>query len=175
MAEELMKWTNVEAVLREYALTAMELMQDNLLEDGRVASGELMDSIRTRVVTGRTSVAVEMDLAAYWKYVEMDTRPHMPPHLPIYRWVTLKPLLPRNEGKVRTRGRKKGMPYTREELQHGIAWAVQRKIAKEGTEGRNTLERTCAALNAEYRERLEEAIAADLGSVADAVVKMWAK
>lgn len=175
MNETLVKWTHTEAVLKEYALTAEELMKDRLLQDGRVATGYLMDSVRTRVVTERTSIAVEMDLAAYWKYIEMDTRPHFPPHLPIFQWVQAKPLLPKNEGKIRTRGKKKGIPYTREELQHGIAWAIQHIIGKNGTKGSHTLEEACRSLNEQYAERISEAITKDLGSVADAVVLMWAK
>lgn len=175
MNETLVKWTYTEAVLRDYAYAAEELMKDRLLRDGRVASGYLMDSIATRVQRGASSIYVEMDLAEYWRFVEFDTKPHFPPHLPIFEWVRVKPILPRNEGKIRTRGKKKGIPYTREELQHGIAWAIQHIIGKHGTRGKHTLEETCKALNAEYEIRLSEAIAADLGSVADAVVLMWAK
>lgn len=172
---DLIQWKNTEAVLKEYAITAQELMQDKLLQSGRVATGYLMDSINTRVVTGSSTIAVEMDLAEYWEYIEMDTRPHFPPHLPVFEWVTAKPILPQNEGKIRTRGKKKGIPYTREELQHGIAWAIQHKIDAHGTKGTHDLEETCAALNAEYAERLNAAISADLGDVADAIVMMWAR
>lgn len=174
---ELLKWEHTEAVLRDYALAAEELMKDNLLRDGRVASGFLMDSITTRVVVGRTSLAVEMDLASYWKYVEMDTRPHIPPHLPIFWWVKAKRLLPTNDrtGQVRVRGKNKGIPYTREDMEHSLAHAIQHKIGKEGTKGRHTLEETCRQLNAEYAALINTAIEKDFSDAGDVIVQMWSR
>lgn len=173
---ELIQWTHTEAALKEYALAAEELMKDNLLRDKRIASGELVDSISCVVVMGDRSVAVDMTLAEYWKYIEWDTRPHYPPHLPIFEWVKAKPLLPTSGvGKVRTRGRNKGIPYTQEDLQHRIAYAVQHKIGQHGTRGSHTLAKTVQQLNDTYEGIIADAVAQDFADSVDVVLRVFAR
>lgn len=168
-------WKNVEAVLKEYALDLEALYKAKLQGSERIASGVLLQSISTRVVLGNTSVAVDMDLASYWKYVEWDTKPHFPPHLPILKWVQVKPVLSTADkslvGKVRTRGKFKGKPYTLAEIQDRIAWRVRYVIAKHGTKGSHDLEDAVKEINALYQQRLEDAISADLGSYTDALIR----
>lgn len=170
---ELLNWTHTEAVLKEYALTAEELFKDRLLQDGRVATGELMDSIHCEVKAWGATIAVDMDLASYWKYIEFDTKPHFPPHLPIFLWVQAKRLLPNPDktGKVRTRGKNKGIPYTREDMQHSKAYAVQHTIAKYGTKGKPTLANTIRDLNAQYEARIADAVALDFADATDIIIR----
>lgn len=174
---ELIQWTHTEAVLKEYALTAEELYKDRLLQDGRVATGELMDSVSCRIAYGNTTIAVDMDLLAYWKYIEFDTKPHFPPHLPIFKWVQAKRLLPRNDktGKIRTRGKNKGIPYTREDMEHSKAWAVQHTIAKYGTKGKDTLAQSVRDLNEQYEQRIVDAVALDFADATDIILHVFAR
>lgn len=172
---EIINFENTERVLREYAAAAEDLFKDNLLRDGRVATGYLIDSIRTEVVIHNTTLAVDMHLADYWKYVEYDTKPHLAPVGPLFEWVKAKPLLPHNEGRIRTRGKKKGIPYTREELQLGIAYAIRHKIKEHGTKGKHTLEATSKALNETYMTLIADAVALDFGAQADIILRTFAK
>lgn len=169
---ELVNFTNTERVLKEYAAAAEDLYKDNLLRSRRVASGELIDSISCEVVVGGRSLAVDMHLAECWKYVEWDTKPHFPPHLPIFQWVKAKPILPRPGTIKRHRN---GIPYTQEELQNGIAYAIQHKIAQHGTKGSHDLERTVDQLNAVYEALIADAVAQDFGAAVDVILRVFAR
>lgn len=160
---ELFQFTHTEAVLQEYAKAAEAIYKDNLLASGHLAGAGLLNSIHTEVVRGEHSVAVDMDLAEYWKYVEYDTRPHFPPVSALLRWVQIKPILPTPD--------KKGRIPTPKQL----AFLIGRKIAKEGTKGTHDLEHTMERLNTAYEAKIEAAIVADLGNATDAIISTFAR
>lgn len=161
MNDTLLTLTHTEAVLKEYAAAAEDLYKDNLLADGRVATGELIDSIHAEVVTADRIVAVDLHLADYWKYVEFGTAPHWPPPGALLRWIEAKPVIPRPDA----RGR---IPTPQQ-----LDYLIRRKISQVGTEGKPTLATTVEELNGQYLPLLEDAIAADLSDAADAVVAFF--
>ena len=77
--DELLNTENLRAVLEEYGVAVRNLYQDRLILHDRIATGDLLNSVETRVEYNGTAYEVKMDLADYWRYVEMDTEPHWPP------------------------------------------------------------------------------------------------
>lgn len=160
---ELFSFTQTAAVLEEYAHAVEALYKDRLLEHGHLASAGLLNSVHAVVTHGDHSVAVEMNLAEYWKYVEYDTRPHFPPPDALLKWIKVKPVIPRPDA----RGR---IPTPKQ-----LAFLIGRKIAREGTKGTHSLEEAVSATNAQYEKRITDAIEADLGSAADAIIRTFAR
>lgn len=146
---ELVDLTNVEAVLREYGEEVARNYKEMIVERGHNASGDLVNSIATRVVADGRAFEVQMDLKAYWKYLEEGTKPHWPPRSAILRWIQVKPVIPRpgRDGRIPT--------------QEQLAFLISRKIAREGTPATHLLEKTKDAVLPLFRQRLAEALGRD--------------
>ena len=150
--DELINTENLRAVLEEYGTAVRNLYQDRLILHDRIATGELLNSVETRVEYNGTAYEVKMDLADYWRYVEMDTKPHWPPPSAILAWIKAKPVLPRPL--------KNGKLPTPEQL----AYLIGRKIAVFGTKGQPDLTDSVEDMNKAFQERIAAALARDVGS-----------
>lgn len=150
--DELINTENLRAVLEEYGTAVRNLYQDRLILHDRIATGELLNSVETRVEYNGTAYEVKMDLADYWRYVEMDTKPHWPPPSAILAWIKAKPVLPRPL--------KNGKLPTPEQL----AFLIGRKIAVFGTKGQPDLTDSVEDMNKAFQERIAAALAKDVGS-----------
>lgn len=144
------QWAHLQEVLTRYGEKAVELYRANLQESGRPASGALSESLHTEVVVGDRAIGVDFHVLEYWKYIEHGTRPHWAPIAPLKRWVEVKPLLPRPlaSGKL---------PTTTQ-----LAYMVQHKIAREGTEGRDDLGRALQETWDTFAAAVSEAVTADI-------------
>lgn len=160
---DLIKFAKTAEVLKEYAETVSAIYKDKLMSNGHLAGGWLLRSIRTQVVIGDRSVAVDMDLAEYWKYVEYDTKPHFPPPHALLQWIQIKPVLPQPDAQGR-------IPTPKQ-----LAFLIGRKISQKGTKGTHDLAESVEYVNALYEQRIEDAIVEDIGSVTDAVITAFAK
>ena len=149
MSEPLFQPSRLLAILQELAKDIEENYKDHLEQHDRIASGDLMRSISTEIEVNGTRYTVWLNLADYWKYVEEDTRPHWPPKAAIDRWIFIKPVIPRPDGK--------GRIPTPEQL----SFLIRRKIAEEGTKGTHDLRDTENAVLPAYEERLLEALERD--------------
>ena len=159
-----MTWEHTLDVLNRYGERLVALYRENMEESGRPASGRLADSLRTTVSleNGGRTLAVDLSLLDYWKYIEGGTGPHWVPIAALKEWVEVKPVLPRPlaNGKL---------PTTTQ-----LAYMVQHKIAREGTEGRNDLERSLDEVWAEFQEAIGDAVSADLADGLDFILRRWA-
>lgn len=149
---DMLNFDNVLKVLQDYAVEVRNLYQDSLIRHDRIASGGLLNSAECRVDVGDRSFEVVMSLEDYWRYVEEDTRPHWPPVSAILRWVQIKPVIPRPDAAGR-------IPAPKQ-----LAYLIGRKIAREGTKGSHDLADAVAEMNNRYRERLSEALGADISA-----------
>lgn len=163
MSDTLLSLTRTEAVLKEYAMAAADLYKDNLMHDQRIATGELVDSVHTEVVTEDRVIAVDMRLAGYWKYVEFGTPPHLPPPGALLKWIEAKPVIPRPD----SRGR---IPTPRQ-----LDFLIRRKIASVGTEGKPTLANTVKELNEQYLPLIEAALTEDLAGSLDSTLSWFGR
>lgn len=161
---ELIQLTKTEAVLREYAAQLQERFPEQLRQHGRRATGDLIGSVHTEVLTtagGR--VAVDLHLAEYWKYVEWDTRPHWPPPGSLLKWIEAKPIIPYPD--------KNGKLPTPKQLD----FLIRRKISREGTKGTHDLRDTVQLLNIEYERKIADAVAEDFGDAVDVLIRTFAR
>ena len=151
--DELLNTESLEAVLNEYAVAVRNLYQDRLILHDRIATGELLNSVEVHGVEYNGQAwEVKLDLADYWRYVEMDTEPHWPPPSAILKWIQAKPVLPRPM--------KNGKLPTPEQL----AFLIGRKIAVFGTKGQPDLTDSVEDMNKAFQERIAAALAHDVGS-----------
>lgn len=163
-----MTWEHTLDVLNRYGERLVALYRENMEESGRPASGRLADSLRTTVSleNGGRTLAVDLSLLDYWKYIEGGTGPHWVPIAALKEWVRVKPVLPR-PGSLPPR-------LTLEQQQDRIAYAVRWKIHEEGTEGKNDLERSLDEVWAEFQEAIGDAVSADLADGLDFILRRWA-
>ena len=138
------------ATLDEYAQKAEELYKRKLTDNGINASYKLLNSVETVVRRNDDTFTVTINLEDYWYYVENGRKAgRFPPIDKILEWIRVKPVIPYSD----SRGR---LP-TEEQL----AFLIARKIANEGTEGRNVLFETVDELNRYYLPRLQQALDSD--------------
>lgn len=151
MAEDTLKFDNLLRVLEEYGNAVRNGYQDALIRSNSIAGGELLNSVEFNVNSKGRSFAVVLTLMDYWRYVEEGTRSHWPPPSAILKWIQAKPVIPRPDANGR-------LPSPKQ-----LAYLIGRKIAREGTKGTHDLSNTLDALNAEYRGKIAEAFAKDVG------------
>ena len=141
---------NFLSTLEEYAEKAKELYKRKLTDKEINASYKLLNSVETTVKRNDDEFTVTINLEDYWIYVENGRKPgRFPPIDKILSWIRVKPIRPYSD----SRGR---LP-TEEQL----AFLISRKIAEQGTEGRNVLYETVDELNRYYLPKLQQALDRD--------------
>ena len=151
--DDLFNTESLQAVLMEYGVAVRNLYQDRLILHDRIASGKLLNSVdNVRVDVEGTTYEVKLDLAKYWRYVEMDTEPHWPPKGALLDWIHWKISMPRPL--------KNGKLPTPEQLDY----LIRRKIAVFGTKGQPDLTDSVEDMNKAFQERIAAALARDVGS-----------
>ena len=150
-----MELPHLRAVLEEYGQAVAQQYKDNLVRDGRPASGDLIRSITTFVEVNGQGYEVKMSLNDYWKYIEYGTKGWLtgntsrkfPPPAAIEHWIDVKPGLPK--------------PSTIQEKK-SLAYLIGRKIRDFGTKGRADLTEAKMTITEQYRERIAAALGADM-------------
>ena len=130
----------------------------------RYGTDRLSDTITAEVTMDGKSFTASLNMNFYWKYLEEGTRPHWPPPSAILNWVQIKPVIPRPPKTI------KPSKQTLESLQKQTAFLISRKIAREGTEGTHGFETTREAILPMYYEKIEQALAEDVGAYVKAVL-----
>lgn len=156
MEENTLILPTVMSFLQEYAAEVERVYKESLTDSDHIASRDLYNSISTTVEVDGQAYYVRMTLEDYWKYIEEGTRPHWPPPSALLRWIEVKPVIPRPDG----RGR---IPTPQQ-----LAYLIGRKIAREGTEGTHDLARTVEEVNLQFEQRLQDALAQDCAESAHA-------
>ena len=141
----------VRKVLTEYRIRFEELVRTKIQKKDKIASGNLLANITTKVEVNGSVYTVILNSLNYLKYLETGTKPHWPPTEPILKWVKDK-RLPTRE-------------YTGDNslpTEKQLTYLVRRKIAKEGTEPNYIIAETIEELNEIYLKRLQEALEIDI-------------
>ena len=151
MAENALTFERLAAELESYGKALADLYVANLIDSDRVASRKLIDSVTARVEGGDGGTYdVVLYLENYWKYIEDGTRPHRPPYSKILEWVRVKPVIPRPDENGR-------IPKP-----ESIAWAITKKIERDGTDGSHDLERSIDDLFPVFYPRILQALTEDI-------------
>ena len=123
----------------------------------------LSDTITTEVTVDGKTFTASLNMNHYWKYLEEGTKAHWPPMNAILQWVQVKPVIPRPDGNGR-------IPKPKQ-----LAFLIARAMAGEspnqaklknpqgGTTGTHGFETTRNAVLPMYYERIEQALAEDIG------------
>ena len=141
----------VRKVLTEYKTKFEELVKTKIQKKDKIASGNLLASISTKIEVDGSVYTVILNSLDYLKYLETGTKPHWPPTEPILKWVKDKRL------PTRELTGDKSLPTEKQ-----LTYLVCRKIAKEGTEKNFIIAETIEELNEIYLKRLQEALAIDI-------------
>lgn len=122
----------IENIVAKFA----EAYKQQLISDGKKATGNLINSVRGYVEYKGTILSVVIDVADYWRYVEYGRKPgKFPPIDKIRQWIKVKPVLPRpgKNGKLPT--------------ENQLAFLISRKIAKKGIPATHSLSKTVNSFN----------------------------
>ena len=141
----------VRKVLTEYRIKFEELVKAKMQEKDKIASGNLLASISTKIEVNGSVYTVILNSLDYLKYLETGTKPHWPPSEPILKWVKDKRL------PTRELTGDKSLPTEKQ-----LTYLVCRKIAKYGTEPSKIIAETIEELNEIYLKRLQEALEIDI-------------
>lgn len=152
--DELIKFSHLEQVLKEYGQAVEDMYRDRLKKDDKVASGELIDNLRYIYQHEGYKWEISLYLKDYWYYVEHGRQPgKFPPVDKILEWIDIKPILPYPD--------KNGKLPTPNQL----SYLIGRKIATKGIEAGNQLQETLDEINDRFMIKIEEAVREDLNGM----------
>ena len=150
-------WEKTYEVLKEYAIELRNSLQDSYINDDRIATGDLLNSVEYIIEKDDRQIEVSLQLEEWWKYVEYDTKPHFPPPDAMLKYVKAKPVLPRQDrnGKLPTPNQ--------------LAYLIGRKISEVGTTGTHNVRDTVRLINERYEEKIGQAISEDINNELDVI------
>ena len=150
-------WEKTYEVLKEYAIELRNTLQDSYINDDRIATGDLLNSVEYIIEKDDRQIEVSLQLKEWWKYVEEDTKPHFPPPDAMLNYIKAKPILPKpdNNGKLPTPNQ--------------LAYLIGRKISEVGTTGTHNVRDTVRLINERYEEKIVQAISEDINNELDVI------
>lgn len=150
-------WEKTYEVLKEYAIELRNTLQDSYINDDRIATGDLLNSVEYIIEKDNRQIEVSLQLEEWWKYVEEDTKPHFPPPDAMLNYIKAKPILPKpdNNGKLPTPNQ--------------LAYLIGRKISEVGTTGTHNVRDTVRLINERYEEKIGQAISEDINNELDVI------
>ena len=150
-------WEKTYEVLKEYAIELRNTLQDSYINDDRIATGDLLNSVEYIIEKDDRQIEVSLQLKEWWKYVEEDTKPHFPPPDAMLNYIKAKPILPKpdNNGKLPTPNQ--------------LAYLIGRKISEVGTTGTHNVRDTVRLINERYEEKIGQAISEDVNNELDVI------
>ena len=147
---------NLIQVLNEFGAEYRNVVQDLIIQDGGIASGEMLNAMDFR--TGETggSIIVYLEHTDYFPYYNDGSPAHWPPREPIERWIENKPIYP---------DERNGSLPTVQQLAFLIARAMAGKSPHQselknpdgGTEAHNIMDRAFKEVFPKYEKKIYEA------------------
>ena len=150
-------WEKTYEVLKEYAIELRNTLQDSYINDDRIATGDLLNSVEYIIEKDDRQIEVSLQLKEWWKYVEEDTKPHFPPPDAMLNYIKAKPILPKPDrnGKLPTPNQ--------------LAYLIGRKISEVGTTVTHNVRDTVRLINERYEEKIGQAISEDIDNELDVI------
>lgn len=151
-------WEKTYEVLKDYAIELRNTLQDSYINDDRIATGDLLNSVEYIIEKDDRQIEVSLQLEEWWKYVEEDTKPHFPPPDAMLNYIKAKPILPKPDrnGKLPTPNQ--------------LAYLIGRKISEVGTTGTHNVRDTVRLINERYEEKIGQAISEDINNELDVII-----
>ena len=160
MEDELMSFPRTVEVLGHLADDVRTGYIDQLKKHGhptRYGTDRLSDTITTQVEVDGKKFTASLNMNFYWEYLEEGTGPgrgrdrYWPKSSAIAKWIEVKPVIPRPDDNGR-------IPTPKQ-----LTFLISRKIHDEGTEGTHGFQTTRDAVLPMYYEKIEQALAEDIG------------
>ena len=160
MEDELMTFPRTVEVLGHLADDVRAGYIDQLKKHGhptRYGTDRLSDTITTQVEVDGKKFTASLNMNFYWEYLEEGTGPgrgrdkYWPKSSAIAKWIEVKPVIPRPDDNGR-------IPTPKQ-----LTFLISRKIHDEGTEGTHGFQTTRDAVLPMYYEKIEQALAEDIG------------
>lgn len=160
--DDLIKFPNVERVLREYAEEVKTQYIANLKKNDHVATGNLINTVECMVTYDNAVFSVSLRLQDYWLSIEKGRPPTVNDgdgalRRGILEWIRVKRILPRPDAS--------GKLPTPEQL----AYLISRSIHKYGTKtyretqnGSEDLKQATETTYAMFEERIRKALLEDV-------------
>lgn len=154
-----MEWTNTMKALDDFGAAFRNLLQDRIIEEDMISSGELLNDIDYIVGPEDASFTVSVKIKDYFKYIDEGIAPagkyknpgwKAYPH--IREWIQVKPIYPEVDSGSKT-------PTVDQ-----LAFLITRSIKDEGIEPRNVWAPAVQQCVAEWEEKIGNAILEDLGT-----------
>ena len=159
MEKDALTFNNLQQVLDDFTKDVAETYRGLLLRDGKNATGELISSIKPmtpELVDGIFECS--LSLAPHWKYVENGRKAgKFPPIDNILDWV--------NNVKAKPQLARPNRLDRKEITPKQLAFLVARKIATSGIQPGNQLEEAIDIVYAQWKDRIDAAITADIESI----------
>ena len=174
--EALIKWTHLAKVLDNFGKELVEVYIHNLDQRSIHATHKLAESVRYEIVAGERSMAVDISLAEYWKYIEYGRKAgKFPPLENIEQWIKVKGIQPmtRTQASVKRWTQHKGSIRKNDGSIPSIkslAYLIGRKIKEEGIQPRPVLSDAIATTMKRFEEAINEAITLDIHASVDVIV-----
>lgn len=159
-----MEWRNTEAALEAFGEEVRLRLENEILERDHVVSGNLFNTLKTRVEITEDTIVLWLEWADYAKYLEEGIEPagkYKNPGWKAYpfirQWVIDKPVIPRpRNGKT---------PSV-----DSLAYLITRKHVEEGQEPDYMLRDILAEMEEKYMPIIEEAIGYDVLEEVNAIL-----
>lgn len=154
-----MNWKNTEKVLHEFGKSFVEYYQSLLLEEDKVASGDLFNSVKYIIDINDNSIEVSISLLEYWKYIEHGRRSGTyPPINKIENWIRVKNIKPYPyNGKL---------PTIKQ-----LTYLISRKIYERGIEPNPLFKKTTDNIVELFKDELENAVTKDVTNNFNIIIK----
>lgn len=149
-------------VLEKYGHLIEEGYKQGLIDNDRIASRDLYNSVHTFIQDGNNYIELDLNLLSYWEQIEKGRGPtvnggtgEVLDH--IKEWIIQKNILPTpdSNGKLPT--------------PDGLAYIITRKIHNEGYEGTPILKPLLEDLDASFEREIIEALDKDFDLLTDKV------
>ena len=165
MAQETLKLTNTLMVLNKYGEEIVKKYKNKLEENkpgyswNSIATGNLYNSVKSEVIVSGTRISIEITLEDYWKTLENGQPAGTIVSIgDLLKWIKAKPVIPTDRGF--------GIPTLKQ-----LAFHIQRKIKRDGTEPMNFMKATLDELLVKLKIDLEEAIEKDFTDIMYTTIK----
>jgi hypothetical protein len=162
MADNQLLFDAVKTALERHGDKIVTVMRDKLLTDGKIATGDLYNSIQFEVTTEGDIISLNIHANSYLQYVSEGRKPgeKQPPPEAISKWVEIRGIKPRSYK----------LPSGKNRIQttDSQIYLISRSIGKYGIKGNNVI--------AETLESQQDIILTDISQViAGAITKLIGK
>ena len=135
----------------------IDLYRQELTTNKVNSTGSLYNTIRSQIVNDNQLIAGDLILNDYWKYIEEGRKPGKFPNVQsIKSWIRQKSIIPKGDK----------LPNTEQ-----LSFLISRKIARNGIQGKNLLERAIEILERQYNNIIEDSVTKDIEQTIDNQLK----